>query len=206
MNVVIVDRAGQPVLDGAVARVSKSLKPGRRAIAVSVDVTKPEDYERLCAQVYAEFNDCGLIHLNAGLSAHTKGFENETSAFVIPIQDWVTTFNVNVYGVLHGLRAFVPRMIASGKECVVAATSSYAGLINSGQQGFGGHLPYSGSKHVVTLVMEALQHELRSTPDCKVRATCLHPALVNTNFAKNAAAATMGVERGGAAADAETNA
>merc|ERR1719230_1949332 len=83
-------------------------------------------------------------------------------------------------------------MIASGKECVVAATSSYAGLINN-PGGFGGHSPYAGSKHVVTLIMEALQHELRSTPNCQVRACCLHPAVTATNFGATIAAAS-GVE------------
>ena len=62
--------------------------------------------------------------------------------------------------------------------------------MNSSQIGFGSGLPYTSSKHVVTLISEALFHELRSTPDCKVRAAVLCPAGVATNFANNAARAT----------------
>ena len=51
----------QKTLDAAVAEISAASQPGRKGLAARVDVTLPGDYEKLCNQVYAEFNDCGLL-------------------------------------------------------------------------------------------------------------------------------------------------
>lgn len=191
MHVAIADVAAPAALAAAAARVTAAAAGRGRVVAVHADVRLAADNDRLRDRAYAEFGDVGFLFLNAGVSAHSPGSERETSAFRIPVRDWEGTFGVNVYGVLHGLRAFVPRMIAQGTEAAVVCTSSYAGLMNSSQIGFGSHLPYTASKHVVTLVGEALQHELRSTAGCRVRAHVLHPAGVDTGFARNAAEATV---------------
>ena len=65
MNVVIADRADQATLDAAVAEIAKTATHGAKVIAVRMDVTLPDDYERLRERVYQEFGDCALIFLNA---------------------------------------------------------------------------------------------------------------------------------------------
>ena len=190
MNVIIADIVSDDKMKTAISQVNNVRKHSQGEVhGYFCDVTKPEDYQNLATKIYERFEDgVGLLHLNAGLSAHTRGFENEKSPDIIPIKDWQNTFEVNVYGVLHGLQTFVPLMMDQKNEAAIVVTSSYAGLMNSSQIGFGSHLPYTASKHCVTLLSEALAESLRTRKDHQVHCHLLCPAGVATNFAVNAAA------------------
>jgi short-subunit dehydrogenase len=72
-------------------------------------------------------------------------------------------------------------MLAQDSESHITATSSFAGLLNTSTLGLGAGTPYTVSKHAVTLTMEAMAHELRNIPDCKVQAHMLCPAAVASN-------------------------
>jgi len=78
-------------------------------------------------------------------------------------------------------------MRAQGSECAICAVSSWAGLINTSTVGVGGGAAYTISKHAVTLTMESLAHELRSSKDCKISTHVLCPAAVATKYMTTAA-------------------
>eukprot|EP01065_Artemidia_motanka_P016891 TRINITY_DN2047_c5_g1_i1.p1 TRINITY_DN2047_c5_g1~~TRINITY_DN2047_c5_g1_i1.p1 ORF type:complete len:339 (+),score=105.02 TRINITY_DN2047_c5_g1_i1:73-1017(+) len=196
MKVVIAD-----VNEAAAEAAAEKLRAaGATVLAIRHDVTCDADSARLRHAVYSnpEFGEIGFLFLNAGFSVGTGVLRT-------PVDAWKRQLDVNLYGVLHNIQHLVPRMIAQGTECRVAATSSFAGLFNVGPLGVGAGVAYCVSKHAVTLVMETLQQELRSTPGCKVTAHSLHPAGISTPYwekasaegdALNATAAERGILKG----------
>jgi NAD(P)-dependent dehydrogenase (short-subunit alcohol dehydrogenase family) len=84
---------------------------------------------------------------------------------------------VNLWGVIHGIRAFVPRMLAQGEGHVVN-TASIAGLLSAPGMG-----PYCASKHGVVAISECLHHDLTLAAGGKVKVSVVCPAWVKTNIA-----------------------
>ena len=84
------------------------------------------------------------------------------------------------------LKLFIPSMQAQQTPCVVTNTSSYGGLLNPSYQGFGSGVAYVASKHSVTIVTEALEHQLRTTEGNQISVHGLFPAMVETGFKDNA--------------------
>ena len=95
----------------------------------------------------------------------------------VPEADWAWILGVNLMGVVHGVRAFVPRMIEQGEGHVVN-TASIAGLIAGPGMG-----PYCATKHAVVAMSECLHHELSMTTAGKVKVSVLCPAWVKTRIA-----------------------
>ena len=73
------------------------------------------------------------------------------------------------------LKLFIPSMQAQQTPCVVTNTSSYGGLLNPSYQGFGSGVAYVASKHSVTIVTEALEHQLRTTEGNQITVHGLFP-------------------------------
>ena len=94
---------------------------GAETLTVETDVCDPAALDRLAASVHEHWGDVRLLVNNAGIE--TLGFSWELSA-----ADWERTLGVNIHGVIHGVRAFAPRMIASGKPAYIANVSSIGGL------------------------------------------------------------------------------
>jgi len=158
------------------------------------DVSKLSSVESLKQQVYSNpaLGEVAFLFANAGMSRAASGSVIEPS-----MEDWERTFAVNVYGVVHCLKSFVPAMQAQRTDCAVVTTSSYAGLLNASPGGFGSDVCYTASKHAVTIITEALAHELRLQPRNQVSVHCLFPAGVKTNFLRNSEAAMFqGVDEG----------
>jgi NAD(P)-dependent dehydrogenase (short-subunit alcohol dehydrogenase family) len=136
-----------------------------------VDVSRAEEVEALAARV---FNELGAVHLlcnNAGvLGRERPAWENS-------VADWQWVLGVNVWGVIHGIRSFVPRMLTSGEEGHIVNTASMAGLVTGGL----GTAVYDASKHAVVSLSESLYRDLvvRQT---KVSASVLCPGAVSTNI------------------------
>ena len=84
------------------------------------------------------------------------------------------------------LKLFIPSMQAQQTPYVVTNTSSYGGLLNPSYQGFGSGVAYVASKHSVTIVTEALEHQLRTTEGNQITVHGLFPAMVETGFKDNA--------------------
>jgi NADP-dependent 3-hydroxy acid dehydrogenase YdfG len=133
------------------------------ATAVPTDVAD----SRAMGALAAAAPDADLVCLNAGIVGRALGVPWETNP-----QDWDAVMAVNVGGVVNGLRAFVPRLLASARPCHVLITASLAGLAT-----FPGGGAYGASKHAVVAVAEQAALALAGT---EVRVTVLCPALVRT--------------------------
>jgi len=114
--------------------------------------------------------DTDLICLNAGVVGSLG------DPWDISVADWDAVFAVNVGGVLNGLRAFVPPLLASGRPANILITASLAGLA-----GFGGIGAYGPSKHTVVAVAEQAALSLVGTA---ITVTVLCPSLVRTGMSE----------------------
>jgi NADP-dependent 3-hydroxy acid dehydrogenase YdfG len=170
MKVALADIAAARI--DAIARELRDA--GLDAMAVSTDVSKPEALDALAATVHEAWGDVRLLVNNAGVE--TMGF-----AWELPVEVWERTLNVNIHGVIHGVRAFAPRMIASGADCVIANLSSIGGLSVMPLQ-----TPYILSKHAVLAFSEGLALEmlLKKT---RVQVSAVLPGPVLTRIMRDAA-------------------
>jgi NAD(P)-dependent dehydrogenase (short-subunit alcohol dehydrogenase family) len=144
------------------------LAPGDRdVLAVPTDVGCLEDVHSLQDAVYGRFGEVGLLMNNA--ATRTGG------GALGRLEDWREALRVNFWGVVHGVSAFVPRMIAQGEPCLVVNTGSKQGITNPP-----GNLAYNVTKAALKTYTEGLQHELRNTVGCRVTAHLLVPGWTTT--------------------------
>src|SRR5262245_12638853 len=122
---------------------------GSSAITVRTDVTRLADVQALADRAYAHWGAVHIVCNNAGVALR-GGLESATH------RDWEWVIGVNLWGVIHGIETFVPRMIASREPGHVVNTASMAGLIAS--QGLG---VYNTTKYAVVGLSETLQKDLR---------------------------------------------
>ncbi len=123
---------------------------GGRATAVRTDVSRLADVQALADRAWREWGGVHVLCNNAGV-ALSGGLESATH------RDWEWAIGVNLWGVIHGVEAFVPRMIAQRAPGHVVNTASMAGLIAS--QGLG---VYNTTKYAVVGLSETLQKDLRA--------------------------------------------
>jgi NAD(P)-dependent dehydrogenase (short-subunit alcohol dehydrogenase family) len=138
-----------------------------------IDVRDEQAVEQLASDVYAKYDEVHLLFNNAGVLVDGKSWER-------PMRDWRWSFEVNVFGVIHGIRSFVPRMLRQGAPGRIVNTSSMGGLLGGGT--FMG--PYQSSKHAVTALTETLYAEL-ALEAAPITASCLCPAEVATDIWKS---------------------
>jgi NAD(P)-dependent dehydrogenase (short-subunit alcohol dehydrogenase family) len=149
--------------------VVASLAPGgdRDVFAVPTDVARPEDVGSLREAVYAAFGEVGLLMNNA--ATRTGG-----GALSAP-DNWQEALSVNFWGVVHGVRAFLPRMIEQGNPGLVINTGSKQGITNPP-----GNLAYNVTKSALRTYTEGMQHELRNIEGCRITAHLLIPGWTTT--------------------------
>ncbi|NLW43890.1 MAG: SDR family NAD(P)-dependent oxidoreductase [Syntrophomonadaceae bacterium] len=155
------------------ARVEAELKAkGVEVLTTVLDVRDGEAVEKFAERTFAAFGGVDYCINNAGV--HSMG-----TIWRIPAAEWRTVFEINVMGVVNGILAFVPRMIAQDRECFVVNTASNAGLqVNTGIA------PYAMSKHAVVSITESLAVELQAVKS-KVKAYAFCPGLVPTGLSRN---------------------
>jgi NAD(P)-dependent dehydrogenase (short-subunit alcohol dehydrogenase family) len=168
MRVVLADIEASALQEAAKAMDGATVRPYR------VDVSDASGVEEMAEAVYSEFGAVHLLFNNAGVAPDGKMVWAQT------LDTWKWLIDVNLYGVIHGLRSFVPRMLAAGDEGHVVNTASVAGLQ-------GGPLisPYYATKHAVVGLSESLYLELRMV-NARVNASVLCPAFVKTRIAESA--------------------
>jgi NAD(P)-dependent dehydrogenase (short-subunit alcohol dehydrogenase family) len=170
MNVVMAD-----VQDDALAAASVEIAGlGVQVLAQRVDVSKAAEVDAFAAQTLRRFGAPHFVFNNAGVGA--GGLLWETS-----LRDWEWVVGVNVMGVVHGVRAFVPAMLDAaradpGYEGHVVNTASMAGLLNPPNMGV-----YNVSKHAVVSLSETLHQDLALVTD-QVSASVLCPYFVATGI------------------------
>ena len=172
MRVVLADVQAQALADFAA-----TLKG--TVLAVPTDVADPDSVERLAERAYAEFGQVDLLFNNAGVL--TAGF-----CWEIPLERFRRELNINVYGVLHGLRSFVPRLLAAKRPAHIVNTASIGGFLAAPLMG-----PYSVSKFAVVALTDTLRAELELL-QAPVGVSLLAPGPVKTGIFDNPFAGVAG--------------
>lgn len=172
MSLVLADRDA-----GALARTEDSIDD-TVVVGIAGDVGEPDHHRRL-VETARDFGGPILSVLNAGV--YLPGLSWEMS-----LEQWELHMRVDLWGVVHGIRAAVPAMVEAGHGHVVAMASG-AGLVATPMLA-----PYVGAKHAVVGIMESLHHELaRVAPGVHASVVC--PGNVRTPMAANSLAAA-GIE------------
>ena len=164
MKVVLADIEEGPLADAE----KKLTDAGSTVLAVPTDVTKADQVDALAEKTFATFGTAHVVHNNAGVA--TGG-----PMWTLSEQDWQWVLGVNLWGVIHGVRSFVPRMVEQGEGHVVN-TASIAGLTSAPMMG-----PYNVSKHGVVTLSETLAAEL-ALHGSPVKVSVLCPGWVNTRI------------------------
>jgi NAD(P)-dependent dehydrogenase (short-subunit alcohol dehydrogenase family) len=139
-------------------------------MAFETDVSRAEDLHQLEVAVHDRFGGTDVLMNNAGIQPGSSIFG--------PAANWERVLDVNLWGVIRGTQTFVPAMIARGRPGLVINTGSKQGITTPP-----GDPAYNVSKAGLKAFTEALQHELRNTPNCRISAHLLIPGFVFTNLA-----------------------
>jgi len=164
MKVVLADIEEGPLADAE----KKLTDTGATVLAVPTDVTKGDQMDALAQKTYEAFDTVHVICNNAGVAAGGP-------MWTLTEADWQWVLGVNLWGVIHGVRVFVPRMVEQGEGHVVN-TASMAGLTSVPMMG-----PYNVSKHGVVTLSETLSVEL-GLHGSPVKVSVLCPGWVNTRI------------------------
>ena len=166
MNIVIGDIEAEPLAMAEAALTAKGVK----VLPRRTDVAKADEVEALAESAFKQFGAVHVLCNNAGIGG-SPGAMWELSE-----EDWRWVIDVDLWSVVHGVRSFVPRMIASGQEAHVVNTASVAGLVSGAVGG-----PYTVAKFGVVALSEQLYYELgRAGHNIGVSVLC--PGFVNTNI------------------------
>jgi NAD(P)-dependent dehydrogenase (short-subunit alcohol dehydrogenase family) len=168
MKVCLAD-ADAEALAGAAAQAAAAAARPADVRAFVVDVGRLEDVERLKSGAYEAFGEVAVLMNNAG-TARSGGVFGARA-------DWRRIIDVNLWGVVNGVQAFAPVMIAQGSPCAIVNTGSKQGITCPP-----GDTAYNVSKAGVKVVTEALAHELRNTEGCRVSAHLLIPGFTFTGM------------------------
>ena len=145
---------------------------GATVLATRVDVSRPEDVERLAEETYRRFGAAHVVCNNAGVAVIGAVHEHT-------LADWQWVINVNLWGVIHGVRAFLPRMLAGGDEGHIVNTASMAGLTTAPFMSV-----YDVTKHGVVALSESMYKELAVT-GAPVGVSVVCPGLIDTNIMRS---------------------
>jgi NAD(P)-dependent dehydrogenase (short-subunit alcohol dehydrogenase family) len=183
---VVIGDVEAAALDRAVSELRGA---GAEVEGVVTDVTDPAQMQALAATAVARFAGVHIFCNNAGVGGGGLSWE-------MPLSTWEWVIGVNLWGVIHGVRAFVPLLMQQA-EAHIVNTASVAGLVAAPFMG-----PYNASKHAVVAISETLHHELAmSAPQVKVSVLC--PGWVNTNIAESARNRPQHLQEGAPPPDAE---
>ena len=167
MKLVLAD------VDGAklAATLDELAASGVEAVGRTMDVSQQEEIEALAFLAFGLFGNVHLLVNNAGVAVLAPVWE-------VSQADWDWIMGVNLYGVTHALRAFLPRMLANGEEGHIVNTASVAGLLTQP-----GAATYNATKHAVVAVSEGLHQDLELR-QARIKVSVLCPAWVRTRIAE----------------------
>lgn len=165
MKVVLAD-----VEAPALAEAEQELKAtGARVLAVRTDVSQAGDVAALAEETLRVFGAVHLLCNNAGVGAGSTIWEST-------LNDWQWVMGVNLWGVIHGLRVFVPIMLAQGTEGHIVNTASIVGVLP-----YHPSAPYHVTKHAVVALSEQLYHSL-AQQHAHISVSVLCPGWANTQI------------------------
>lgn len=143
------------------------------AIAIAVDVSSAESVAQLADQSFGHFGQVDLLINNAGV--FQGGFAWERS-----VADWDWTLGVNLYGMIHAVQSFVPRMMAQNTEAHIVNTASVAAFVAGPASS-----PYVVSKSAALSFTECLAYDLAAV-ESKIGVSVLTPSAIDTQIATTA--------------------
>src|SRR4051794_31583819 len=168
MHVVLAD-----IEPGALATAEAAVKAkGVEVLGVVTDVSSPDAVEQLADAAFERFGNVHVLFNNAGVAASAATLR--LRAWEGALADWDWTLGINLMGVVHGVRAFVPRMLANGDDGHIVNTASMAGLLTAAN-------PYNVSKHGVVCLTEGIFRDLREM-GANLSASVVCPGLINTRI------------------------
>ena len=173
MKLVLSDVRNEPLQQALQALKAQ----GAAAVALPGDVAKAADIEALAKLAMDHFGAVHCLFNNAGVGSGGLVWENT-------VKDWEWVLNVNLWGVIHGVRIFTPLMLASARndpdyEGHIVNVSSIAGLISPHLMGV-----YNVSKHAVVALSESLYHDLAKT-EPRLRTSVLCPGFTPTGISQS---------------------
>jgi NAD(P)-dependent dehydrogenase (short-subunit alcohol dehydrogenase family) len=171
MKVVLADLPGE-ALDDARASVREAAADPADVLAVGTDVSSFEELQRLQARAAEAFGKApALLMNNAGIGLNPGGAAKDLAS-------WRRLIEVNLWGAIHGVHAFLPAMIEAGGPAVIVNTGSKQGITTPP-----GNAAYNVSKAALKVYTEALAHELRNTPGAEtISARLLIPGFTFTGM------------------------
>ncbi|RWP35947.1 SDR family NAD(P)-dependent oxidoreductase [Mesorhizobium sp.] len=173
LKIVLADIGGAR-LDEAAQNVATIAGDSAAVLAVATDVSKAEEVDRLAEKAFDAFGGVSLLMNNAGVGNNPgKPWENRDA--------WKRLLDINFWGVVHGVEAFVPRMLAAGKPGLIVNTGSKQGITTPP-----GNLAYNVSKSGVKSFTEGLAHALRNEPGANIAAHLLIPGFTFTGLTEGA--------------------
>lgn len=175
-NVVMSDLSPEP-LEAAVEAVAQT---GGTAIGFVADASKADEVEALAARADEVYGRTHILCNNAGVAMGGVLWENS-------LADWDWVLGVNLYGVVHGIRSFVPRMLEHGERSAIVNTASFSGLSSQPAMGI-----YGVSKHGVLTMTETLFYELEAVK-ANIQAHALCPGWIQTGINQSDRTAPDGV-------------
>ncbi len=156
-------------VDPAALRAAAAALPAGEVEALPADVARPAEVEALAERAFARFGAVKLLFNNAGVGVAKPLAETSRN-------DWQWVLGVNLWGVIHGVAAFLPRLAAQPGPSRIVNTASAAGFLS--EPGMGA---YAVSKHGVVVLSETLQRELQASGS-RVGVTVLCPAFFPTGI------------------------
>jgi len=165
MNIVLAD-VEESALRNATRRIEAI---GAAVLAVATDVANESAMDQLADAARIQFDDVDILCLNAGV----VGGSGQTD--LLSTNDWKWAIDVNLYGIIQGLRVFLGDMRRRNSGHIVI-TASVAGLTS-----FPGTLPYNATKHAAVSIAEGLFSELAEAGS-KLQIHCLCPGIVSTQI------------------------
>ncbi len=154
-----------PVLEETVANLRST---GIDAIGIPCDVSDAESVKNFSDSVFSEFGAAHLLCLNAGVAATGPIVESS-------LEEWKWVLGVNLYGIIHGLDAFLPQLVQQNEGHVVMTASI------AGHTSFANMASYNASKHATVTIAETLFAEMKEAK-LDVGVSCLCPGFVATNI------------------------
>ena len=153
------------------AAVDELRAGGFEAVGVATDVADLEQVRHLADAAYGEFGRVDVAFFNAGSPSADRLVDPDLAV-------WHAAIGTNVVGLLHGLKAFLPRMVHDGAECSVLATTSGAGIHGTAYD----TAPYAATKAAQLSIMESLYGQARDQ-DLRLHVGVVVPPLTRTNLA-----------------------
>jgi NAD(P)-dependent dehydrogenase (short-subunit alcohol dehydrogenase family) len=153
--------------EGLAAHVGRLSAGGARVVATVVDVRDPAAVEGVAKTALDQFGSLHVAVNNAGVVSRGYSWE-------LPLEEWHRVIDVDLWGVIHGVRSFVPLILASGNEGHVVNVASMAAVKPRDRLG-----PYSVAKHGVLALTDVLRAELLAI-DAPVGASVVMPGMIRT--------------------------